>query len=559
MTTRRTLLKFIGASATSALSCAYFGCDAKHSARASAKEIEDYLGRWGPIARTELTSGVFTGDDFNHLAHKYLPRAPGAETMQDAPLAEAPEESSVVVVGGGVSGLFSAYLLRRHNPVVLERASRFGGNSKGESWNGVDYSIGAAYFAEPDRGTALYKLFDELGFLKMSRLKGEEDPVLFNGRRYNDFWKGETDPANASQFLLLHKHFRDMLDGKNGLATPEVPFYDESARPLVYRLDRISLRDYLQEIVKPQRLHPHIETALEQYCWSSCGATMAQLSAACALGQLVPEFGGIYVPPGGNSALVEQLCARLYSAVGPANLRTSALAVDISVAGDRVLVKYVAADTKVRAIRCRAVIMACPKFVVKTVLRGIEDERKNAIANELKYRAYVVGNVLLTGPVKEEFYDCYLLADGKAGAVEPKTISIEDGITDVILANYAKAGRNHTVLTLYRSYPWDEARWQLYSANYDDYQNRFRDRATREILSALKIDVAAIQDIRMTRWGHALPVAAPGLISRGVIDQIRKPFKQRVFFVEQDNWMQPAIETCAEEALYWTKEAAKVL
>ena len=56
-------------------------------------------------------------------------------------------------------------------------------------------------------------------------------------------------------------------------------------------------------------------------------------------------------------------------------------------------------------------------------------------------------------------------------------------------------------------------------------------------------------DIRISRWGHALPVAQTGLIADGTLEKIRKPFRERVFFVEQDNWALPALDTSVNEAL----------
>jgi len=119
-----------------------------------------------------------------------------------------PDESvPLVVVGGGISGLCSAYLLKDLKPVVLERAERFGGNSRGQSWQGLDYSIGAAYFMEPDKGSAIESLLNELGVNRISRLKTAEDPIVWQGRRYYRFWDGVTAPAQAGQFRKLLAYF----------------------------------------------------------------------------------------------------------------------------------------------------------------------------------------------------------------------------------------------------------------------------------------------------------------------------------------------------------------
>jgi protoporphyrinogen oxidase len=45
----------------------------------------------------------------------------------------------------GLSGLITAYPLRKFKPIILEQSPRFGGNAKGQSGRGLEYSIGAAF------------------------------------------------------------------------------------------------------------------------------------------------------------------------------------------------------------------------------------------------------------------------------------------------------------------------------------------------------------------------------------------------------------------------------
>ncbi|MBI3043130.1 MAG: hypothetical protein HYY78_09935 [Betaproteobacteria bacterium] len=56
-----------------------------------------------------------------------------------------------------------------------------------------------------------------------------------------------------------------------------------------------------------------------------------------------------------------------------------------------------------------------------------------------------------------------------------------------------------------------------------------------------------------------MPVAAAGLIADGVPERLREPFRQRVFFVEQDNWALPAFETAVTEALVFAPQVEKAL
>ena len=43
----------------------------------------------------------------------------------------------------------------------------------------------------------------------------------------------------------------------------------------------------------------------------------------------------------------------------------------------------------------------------------------------------------------------------------------------------------------------------------------------------------------------------------GTVDRLRKPFRDGLFFVQQDNWALPAIETATAEASHWPPRADK--
>jgi len=64
------------------------------------------------------------------------------------------------------------------------------------------------------------------------------------------------------------------------------------------------------------------------------------------------------------------------------------------------------------------------------------------------------------------------------------------------------------------------------------------------------IDPSTITEIRLSRWGHAIPAAQKGLIADGTLERASKPFG-RIFFGQQDNWASPCFESsvqCAQAA-----------
>ncbi|MCA9283650.1 MAG: NAD(P)/FAD-dependent oxidoreductase, partial [Phycisphaerales bacterium] len=97
------------------------------------------------------------------------------------------EEVEVAVVGGGLSGLCSAYLLRDRQVALFELRDRVGGNTMGERWNGVPYSLGGAYFITPDAGTFLDTLYQELGFEPDVTVDKGSFEIELHGRIVDDF------------------------------------------------------------------------------------------------------------------------------------------------------------------------------------------------------------------------------------------------------------------------------------------------------------------------------------------------------------------------------------
>jgi hypothetical protein len=155
---------------------------------------------------------------------------------------------------------------------------------------------------------------------------------------------------------------------------------------------------------------------------------------------------------------------------------------------------------------------------------------------------------LLKSEVPSSFYDLFLM--GKA----------ENRATDLVMADFAKPDPERSILTLYRPMPIDGMRSALMAESaYADARKEFETQIAEEVLPLFGMDEGRVADLRLTRWGHALPIADKGRIADGTVDWLRKPFRERLFFVEQDNWCLPAIETSAEEALHFAPLVAKLL
>ncbi len=505
---------------------------------------------WSDFSQTPIDRGLgeiarpeFFGDEMSR-AHSILWNL-GSYTGKPS---TSQEKVPLIIVGGGIGGLTTAYLLRKHRPILLEQASRLGGNSKGQSWRGIDFSIGAAYVTELDKGDPQLDLYKELGLHKIYRTTGPHELKVLNGKLQTKFWNGDLAPNNRAQFKKLSSYLRFVLNKRY----PKIPFRSRKMENYVKELDRTDIVTHLQKIAGGQ-LDPLIETDLEYYCWSSFGAEAREISAASGLNFYTTEFGKKHIMPGGNAGIAEHL---VKSADLPSNsLRTGCVVIEVQVQSDGVAVRYLDSSKTLRTLHAKAAVLACPKFVVARILKGIESHRLSAI-RRLKYRSYLVCNILLDGTMParslKEIYDLFMLREKE----EPRR---HRRATDLVQGSFT-SHRKSTVLTLYRPFPYDGARPEMLAeGSYQGFKREFETQIHKEILPIFGFQKENLVDIRISRWGHALPVAQTGLIADGTLEKIRKPFRERVFFVEQDNWALPALDTSVNEALILSPAVEGVL
>ncbi|GHV44673.1 hypothetical protein FACS189492_1360 [Clostridia bacterium] len=557
MIDRREALRRLGVSAVSlALPSTLLelsGCAGTRGGRAFTGPVITPFDRISPVDRNRASARAFAGDAHPEHFHALLWNK--AEALK-RPLDGAPEEARVVVVGGGVSGLMTAYLLRDLKPVLLDKSERFGGNSRGESWENVDYTIGAAYLGNQEPGSKLYDLYREAGIFGLCRKRKESDPVLLKGRVYTDFWGGQTDPAAAKQFTRLRDYFLSCLAGSSPM--PNMPAESDADLPLIAATDR---HDFLSFLVRKlgEPLHPHVHTLLELYCWATLGASMQEVSAAVALNYYVAEFGEILVAPAGNAAIAERFLRLFVDAVGLRNARTDATVIDVREEKGSELVTYADGKGNLRQIRAAAVVMACPKFIASRLLGDFGKDRAEAM-KRMGYRAYVLGNALLDRPPQRDFHDVYLLKDGEIPFGDTQRNVHNHGVCDATFANYGQLQKDHTVITLCHPLPYDGGRSDLLLPDaFERYHKLMTAELFEKILPPLGYYNTDLKELRLTRWGHPIPYAKPGFFFANGPAILSKPFRGRVFFVNQDTWAAPAIETCALEALKWAPKVREVI
>lgn len=496
-----------------------------------------------PIARLsddESSSVDFNGDDINR-PHDILWNIDGfLEKNGGEP--KVTEELDVVVVGGGVAGLMSAYYLRDKKIALLEQDFRLGGNTKGEIYKDVCYSIGAAYLSAPAEGAPLETLLKELDVLDKSRPEsGDDTSVFFNRAFAKPFWQGATDVVKSADFKKFHQRLVQIAN--------EADFNFGSS--FAKEHDALTVDQWIAKEFGD--LHEHIKEYMQLYGWSSfCGST-DELSAFQYLGFLTAETGSILAFPGGNSYVAQKLAVQIRKSAGKNSLRGGCMVLRVATVGDSVTVLYVDGMGALKKVRARHVIMSCPKFVASRLIPEMSKEQVTTIRG-LPYRAYLVGNLLTKKPIQSPSYELYCLR----GEMPPSPTPMHTGdrsFSDICFGSWAQQDQTqHGVLTLYHGLPYDGARQFLFHpASHEKYKKRYL-KDVEPVLNSMKLTMDDIHGLRLTRWGHAIPLSRQGLLNDGLPQFAATSVGSRIHFANQDNWMTPCFESSLMAAMEATEK-----
>lgn len=488
----------------------------------------------------------FSGDRFQGLGHPPFP-ALGEWIGYGNPPPEPTESADIVIVGGGLGGLASAYLLREHNPLLLEHNSRFGGNAQAESWNGLAYSIGGAYCIAPDEPlTSLYK---ELGLDLIRRdANGTPgaDPVELRGRVIDNFWAGAG--ASSRTDAVAFRRYVELVNYVSKHEYPDIPLPEKNYEWIV-ELDR---RTFKQDVEARMGgpVPALLEAAIQHYFYSSYCAGWEEVSAAAGWNFVAAEPYGLWVFPAGMASMTAAMHERIHAAVGPDRLRAASVVVDVRRYKGDYLVTVGREDRTVYSIRARRLVMACPKFVLKHIMPDMLAEdpiRANAI-DLMEWRCYAVINVLLNTGFDRDYFDLYTMDDG--APAPPQALEDWHRPVDMVNGTFGVHGsKDRGALTFYWPVPYQTGRAFLgLDHAVERVGTRFLPHLDR-VLGALGLGRQHVEQVRMTRWGHPIPVSAPNMIAHGHVQAARAPIDGKVFFVNQDNWALPAVENTLLDAI----------
>lgn len=317
--------------------------------------------------------------------------AVGHMLWQDAPEKESGGKeikTDVLIIGGGVSGLTTAYFLQKHNInnfLLLELDEKAGGNSKYGENSFSKYPYAAHYLPIPNANNQalidflvekkLITGFNEAGepfYDEYSLCHEPEERLLIN-----NYWQEGIVPNThlTGDDEIQIRRFFELIEtlkkekGADGKYVFEIPLFNASRQNNYLALDKISFAHYLN---REGYTSPKLLWYLRYCCRDDYGQSPEKVSAFAGLHYFASRRGtgancepnSILTWPEGNGRLVEMLSENLNN-----NIHTGQLVRSVRLDGDECTV--LAFDTKKQehyTIQAARIVMAVPCFVRKKIM-----------------------------------------------------------------------------------------------------------------------------------------------------------------------------------------------
>ncbi|WP_153556488.1 flavin monoamine oxidase family protein [Roseimaritima sediminicola] len=425
--------------------------------------------------------------------------------------------AAVVIVGGGIAGLSTAWRLRRagfDDFILLELESQPGGTSRAGRQGRQAYPWGAHYVPVPmQENAALIHLLEEMQVVVGRRADGQpvvaetqlcRDPqerVFVEGR-----WQEGLYPAlgAADQDLAELERFRQHMDswagrhGEDGRRAFAIPLAHSSRDPRFLALDRMTMGDWLR---KHAYRSPRLRWLVDYACRDDYGLSVEDTSAWAGLFYFVSRIRlpgqpsqAVITWPEGNGRIVQHLTDR----AGPAvHTGWAVHGITQSRSGGAEVRALHTTDRTAAHWQAEQVVYAGPQFAAPHVIDGFDRQR----SADFRYGSWIVSNVhLRKRPPEPGFPMCW--------------DNVIYGSRSLGYVNAAhQTGRDHgsTVLSWYyplASLPGPVARRRMLAADWQDLAA-----LTVTDLQLPHPNIAGqIERLDVMRWGHAMVQPRAGFV-----------------------------------------------
>ena len=275
-----------------------------------------------------------------------------------------------VIVGGGMAGLVTAYMLRDKKVLLLERSDRLGGKVETVTVGDTAINIGTQFFNEED--TSFVRLIDELGVQRTPHRGGSSPYALHMDGRLRDEFGYLLRPKNLFHGLRM---FSSMYRSTN---TFKLPSDDPRWREIMTTTLAELQEGYPNDVLGP------VNTYMRGACVSKPTRTAGGIGALLTF-DVISELS---FAEGGTQQITDELASR----VGDSAV-TEAEVSDVVDHGNTVTTTFRRAGNE-HTITSRAVVMATPPAAAAEIVTGLPEATTKAL-QAVRWGPIIVVSVFL--------------------------------------------------------------------------------------------------------------------------------------------------------------------
>lgn len=443
-------------------------------------------------AEQTLTVEHYRGDDPDKGHALRDGHLPDLSKQSNLAKLETSDSADFVIVGGGITGLITAYKLRNYKTVLLE-AGNPGGQSRLEERRGLPYSLGAAYFCDLE---LVEPLLQELGLKPICAGLRPIDLILDDRKKVNlAETKAEIDGRFSKDFSELSKLLASYTSDRRYKQAGEISII-AGVKPDQSKLDSSKLSEILTGYSQP------FLKFIDRFLLSSICLPASEISSLAGLFLLQDLFEEIYAFPGGNGAISKALAVRLNE-----HITTNAFVWSVQVKSDGAEVLFQVNDS-IRKIACKHVIIAAPPIVAGRILQGVSNAEKGPLYS-FRYGSYLVSNFIYQKDLKQfSNFENFNLSNSPL-----ETSLVNDFIpAEAVLKSTGNYNQSMgSILTVYSPFqPGSQGRSLLFGSDRVELSTQ----VAQELNSRTGLEMSNIETVVPTRWGHAMAAPVPGYFRR---------------------------------------------
>jgi len=493
-------------------------------------------------------TGGFVGQryDRGHLLRNARSRTP-----------DETERTTVAIIGAGIGGLAAARALRRRgidDYRLFELEDEAGGNSRGGNVAGYDCPWGAHYLPLPGPyADDVAELLTEYGLRRESNGRVEYDETQLchspQERLYIDGgWQDGLLPVRG-QNAAAFADYRAFAQRVRAVAKPgafAIPTSASQWNAELTALDQLSFAAWLDQ---HQLQHPALRWYLDYCCRDDYGARSNAVSAWAGLHYFASRHGfgapgdesepdhdfehdGLLTWPEGNAHLARRLAT-------PHTDRTQTAALVLRVEESKHGVEVDVLDLSTQRLcrwQAQRAIFATPLFIAARLHTTPPAALRDA-ATLIPHAPWLVANLYIDVPLNAHAgnaplsWDNVIYNSAGLGYVNATNQSTQPYAGATVLTYYQALGDNPTA-----------GRQQLLERSWDDW----RQRILTDLASAHPDLPTKLRQLEIMRYGHAMPIPAPGVRSSAALAALREGSK-RIAYAHSDL----SGYSVFEEALHW--------